>query len=598
MRHCLEKNPEERFHSAHDLAFDLEAISGVSAPLSAAAGKPSRGQWLAPALGLAGLAAALGIGYWTITHRSAAPFPSYHQLTFRRGTVWSARFGSDGKTILYSASWDGEPTEIFVGSPQSPESRPLGLTGADVLSVSTSGDIAVSLGSTVSGEFQKTGTLGRTSPTGGGAPRKILEDVESADWGPDAKELAVVRRVGGLTRLEFPIGKTLYETSAWIGSPRVSPGGDRVAFIDHPGQGDDGGSVAVVDRSGKKTTLSKPFGSAQGLAWSPERLRDLVHGGGGEQPRPVRRLALGKAADARASDRLADDPGHVPRRARSDDRRDAETGAFGAAARKDEGARALLARLVAPRRPFRGRENRSLLRVGRRRRTRLLGLRPRNGRLARGSTGRGELPGALAGRDVGPGGPPQADQPAVRSVPHGSGTAAVPASGRSAGDRGPLSTGWPSPALRRDRARTERADLSGGYGGRQAQSLDAREVSRPGSDHRRREELPRARPGREGLCLCRRGRRADARAGNRRRRFPAPMDRRWPRPLRAAQRRSRGADRAARPCDRTLRAVEGDPAGGLGRRGPGLLGPRVPGWDRSTRTRTLESSRTCFSSRA
>ena len=270
VRHCLEKNPEERFHSAHDLAFDLEAISGVSAPFSAAAaGKTSRRRWLVPAIGLALLAAVLGIGYRAITQQSAAPFPSYHQLTFRRGTVWSARFGSDGKTVLYSASWDGEPTEIFVGSPQSPESRPLGLTGADVLSVSTSGDIAISLGSAVSGEFQKTGTLGRTSPTGGGAPRKILEDVESADWGPDAKELAVVRRVGGLTRLEFPIGKTLYETSAWIGSPRVSPGGDRVAFIDHPGPGDDGGSVAVVDRAGKKTTLSKPFGSAQGLAWSP-----------------------------------------------------------------------------------------------------------------------------------------------------------------------------------------------------------------------------------------------------------------------------------------------------------------------------------------
>ena len=32
VRHCLEKNPEERFHSAHDLAFDLEALSGASTP--------------------------------------------------------------------------------------------------------------------------------------------------------------------------------------------------------------------------------------------------------------------------------------------------------------------------------------------------------------------------------------------------------------------------------------------------------------------------------------------------------------------------------------------------------------------------------------
>ena len=32
VRHCLEKNPEQRFHSAHDLAFDLEALSGLSTP--------------------------------------------------------------------------------------------------------------------------------------------------------------------------------------------------------------------------------------------------------------------------------------------------------------------------------------------------------------------------------------------------------------------------------------------------------------------------------------------------------------------------------------------------------------------------------------
>src|SRR5262245_29490567 len=30
VRHCIEKNPERRFQSAHDLAFDLEAVSGTS----------------------------------------------------------------------------------------------------------------------------------------------------------------------------------------------------------------------------------------------------------------------------------------------------------------------------------------------------------------------------------------------------------------------------------------------------------------------------------------------------------------------------------------------------------------------------------------
>jgi serine/threonine protein kinase len=37
--HCLEKNPEQRFHSAHDLAFDLEALSSASGKSIALPGK-------------------------------------------------------------------------------------------------------------------------------------------------------------------------------------------------------------------------------------------------------------------------------------------------------------------------------------------------------------------------------------------------------------------------------------------------------------------------------------------------------------------------------------------------------------------------------
>ncbi|MDQ2977805.1 MAG: protein kinase [Acidobacteriota bacterium] len=269
VRHCLEKNPEERFESARDVAFDLEALSGLSSPQAAApAYSPTRR--VAPALAVLAIGAALAFGYVAGARRHGPALPSFQQLTFRRGTVWSARFGSDGKTVLYSASWDGQPTEIFASSPESPESRPFGLPGADLVAVSASGDVAVSLRSQVSGEFVKTGTLARTTTTGGGAPRQILEDVEFADWTPDGKDLAVVRAAGGRVRLEFPIGKSLYETAGFVGHPRVSPRGDSVAFIDHPSPGDDGGSVALVDRAGKKTTLSALFASIQGLAWSPD----------------------------------------------------------------------------------------------------------------------------------------------------------------------------------------------------------------------------------------------------------------------------------------------------------------------------------------
>ena len=197
------------------------------------------------------------------------PPPSFRQLTFRRGEILAAHFAPDGTTVVYSAAWDGNPVEIFVGRLESPESRPFGLAGAEVLAISRLGEAAVSLNRHAAGGFRRSGTLARIS-IAGGAPRDVLEDVDWADWAPDGKDLAVVRSDHGEIRLEYPIGKVLWKTSGWIGNPRVSPAGDRVAFIDHPVGTDDGGSVAVVDRAGRKTALSKPFSSVQGLAWRPD----------------------------------------------------------------------------------------------------------------------------------------------------------------------------------------------------------------------------------------------------------------------------------------------------------------------------------------
>ena len=160
--------------------------------------------------------------------------------------------------------------EIFQTRLDSPESRPFGLPGAELLSISRSGEMAVSLDRSASIPFTRSGTLARLSMTGGGSPREVLEDVQFADWSPDGQSLAVVRNLGGKVRLEFPAGKVLYETAGWISHPRVSPGGDEVAFLDHPVQGDDGGSAAMVDRSGRRRSLSEFFASAQGLCWSPD----------------------------------------------------------------------------------------------------------------------------------------------------------------------------------------------------------------------------------------------------------------------------------------------------------------------------------------
>jgi len=270
VRHCLEKNPEERFHSAHDLAFDLEAISGTSA--SAITARPTALPGVRPLPILAGavaLAAALAAGYFVGKSRGVSPPPTFKQLTFRRGAIWGARFGSDGKSILTTAAWDAKPAQIYVSRPESPETVPFGVPDADVAAVSPSGEIAVLLKADFDSAFTRAGTLARVAATGG-APRELLERVNYADWTPDGKDLAIVRVVDGKCRLELPAGKVLYETAGWIGQPRISPRGDRIAFVDHPVVGDDGGAAAMVDLAGKKTTISPEYASAQGLAWSPE----------------------------------------------------------------------------------------------------------------------------------------------------------------------------------------------------------------------------------------------------------------------------------------------------------------------------------------
>ncbi|MFI5089498.1 MAG: protein kinase [Terriglobales bacterium] len=289
VKKTLEKDRELRCQTAAELRADLKrlkrdtdssraVVSGPQQSVSAAlptvaALPPSRPmKGLVPVLVALGVLVGLAGGLLAGKHvwqAKATAAPQFHELTFRRGDIRSARFAPDGQTILYSATWQGDPIDVYTARPGSVESRSLGLGRTEVLAVSSSGEMALSLGNRPTGTWQTVGTLAR-SPLAGGAPREVLEGVQAADWAPDGNSLAVVRDVGGKNRLEFPLGKVLYETNGWIGQPRISPKGNMVAFIDHPLPGDDRGSVAVVDLSGNKRKLSVDWYSAQGLAWSPE----------------------------------------------------------------------------------------------------------------------------------------------------------------------------------------------------------------------------------------------------------------------------------------------------------------------------------------
>ena len=256
VQHCLEKNPDDRFQSTRDVAFAVEALSGawdgVASGGSAAFRPPD------PRGGAQiGRAPRVEAG------------PRFQQLTFRKGTIHTARFAPDGHTILYTASWDGSPPEVFSTRTEFPESRPQGYQHAALLAVSLSSELALSLSVRHVRHRQFKGTLSRV-PLAGSAPRAVLEGALDAEWAPDGRGLAVVREAAGWVRLEYPPGTTLYETRGWISHPRFSPKGELIAFCEHPVLGDNRGSVAVVPASkGELRILSSGWdGSVEGLAWS------------------------------------------------------------------------------------------------------------------------------------------------------------------------------------------------------------------------------------------------------------------------------------------------------------------------------------------
>jgi eukaryotic-like serine/threonine-protein kinase len=254
--------------AASESSSNVNQISSVSASTAVAKSKPAVSGLVFAGCTLLALAAGV-YGGKLLFYSAPPPPPIYRQLTFRRGSIRSARFAPDGQTILYSAAWQGGPVDVFTARPEAPEARSMGLSHTQLVSVSSASEMAVLINSKAIGTWVNMGTLAR-APLVGGAPREVLEQVQWADWAADGASLAVVRDQGGRNRLEFPIGKPLFETGGWIGHPRVSPKGDLIAFIDHPVQGDDSGSLAVVDMAGKMKTLSGQWFTIQGIAWSPD----------------------------------------------------------------------------------------------------------------------------------------------------------------------------------------------------------------------------------------------------------------------------------------------------------------------------------------
>jgi Tol biopolymer transport system component len=291
VRGCLEKSPESRFQSARDLVLSLHVIeaagtsnTGGSTATPALRARQAQGQ-----LGLlVALVVAVGVfevGRLTATRSptvtaaasaqafpdsAPASIPAFKRLTFRGELINQARFGSDGKTVVYSATIGSNPENIFLTTTDAAGTRSLDHPNCALLSISRDDQIAFAQRSD------------DTSPSGtitleavrmlGGIPRQLGQSVTEADWSPDGSLAASVLQVAPemTSSLEFPLGTQIVapRPATLIGFLRVAPDGQHVAYSLLDATSPIRESIHVVDRSQHDQLVADNW-KATFSAWGP-----------------------------------------------------------------------------------------------------------------------------------------------------------------------------------------------------------------------------------------------------------------------------------------------------------------------------------------
>jgi Tol biopolymer transport system component len=248
LRRCLEKQPEQRFQSASDLGFALEALSSTSATSApshgdlrtAAAPAPRRGfRWLAL---VAVLAAAAGVLAWRLgradySWRNPLTDAQFTPLTDFPGAEWDAAVSRDGKFVAFISDRDG-PFDVWVGQIGAGEFQNLTRGRAPDIGNPRIRNLAFSPdGSQVVVEVRIGGRVySWAAPTMGGVVRPYLDGVELA-WSPDGTRVAYHTDAPGdpifVSAPGEKIGKRIYAAEAGVHCHYLawSPDGAFVYFV-------------------------------------------------------------------------------------------------------------------------------------------------------------------------------------------------------------------------------------------------------------------------------------------------------------------------------------------------------------------------------
>jgi len=170
VRHCLEKDREQRFQSARDLAFQLEAIldpSTSGAPRVPARGRRALPVWMAWTAAAVGVVA--GILGWLVSPHATPPAsgPVRFSISLPAGLrlddpAFGVAVSPDGRLIAFAAARGNDPPQLWLRPLDTLESRPLaGTEGASMPFWSPDSRF---LGFFAAGKLKRVGVEGSSSP--------------------------------------------------------------------------------------------------------------------------------------------------------------------------------------------------------------------------------------------------------------------------------------------------------------------------------------------------------------------------------------------------------------------------------------------------
>jgi serine/threonine protein kinase len=273
VRRCLEKRPEERFRTAHDLGIALDAISTSSTrslsteALAASEEAPARAasRWIERVgLVLAGAVLAGGaMAAWARLH----PPPANGAAVFRwmsfSGRDSSPAVSPEGRTIAFTSDRDGQP-RVWLKQVSGEGEAPLTTGPDDFPRFSPDGtQVLFARPDGAANSLYRAAVLG-------GEARRLLEGATEGDWSPDGKRIAFLRLQSEAGQTVSAVGvaaadgsdpREVAKVPGGMRAPRWSPDGRTIAVVPVPGAllaGAQQGVVLVGVEDGAVRTVPAP----------------------------------------------------------------------------------------------------------------------------------------------------------------------------------------------------------------------------------------------------------------------------------------------------------------------------------------------------